>query len=123
VLGAAFKPNTDDTRDSPGLTIAAALSKQGSTVFIHDPVVDSLPQTADFHELHLTKDLDVAVSEADLVIVVTDWPEYRDLDPAHLAGKVNTQNLIDSRSILQSSKWAKDGWNIMTLGEGNLKVA
>jgi UDPglucose 6-dehydrogenase len=123
VLGAAFKPNTDDTRDSPGLTIAAALSKQGSTVLIHDPVVDYLPQTADFKELHLTKDLDVAVSEADLVIVATDWPEYKDLNPAHLAGKVNTQNLIDGRSILQSSKWAKDGWNIVTLGEGNLTVA
>jgi UDPglucose 6-dehydrogenase len=64
----------------------------------------------------------VAVS-LDLVIVATDWPEYKDLDPAHLASKVNTQNLIDGRSILQSSKWAKDGWNIVTLGEGNLPVA
>ena len=123
VLGAAFKPNTDDTRDSPGLTIAAALSKQGSTVLIHDPVVEYLPQSGDCKELHLTKDLDVAFSGADLVIVATDWPEYKDLDPAHLAGKVNTQNLIDGRSILQSSKWAKDGWNIVTLGEGNFPVA
>lgn len=123
VLGAAFKPNTDDTRDSPGLTIAAALSKQSSTVLIHDPVVGYLPQIADFKELHLTKDLDVAVSEADLVIVATDWPEYKDLDPAHLAGKVSTKNLIDGRSILQSSKWAKAGWHVVTLGEGNLPVA
>ena len=123
VLGAAFKPNTDDTRDSPGLAIAAALSKQGSTVLIHDPVVDSLPQTVDFKELHVINDVTVAVSEADLVIVATDWPEYKNLNPSHLAGKVNSQNLIDGRSILQPSKWAEAGWNLVTLGEGNLPVA
>jgi UDPglucose 6-dehydrogenase len=122
VLGAAFKPNTDDTRDSPGLTIAAALSEQGSTVLVHDPVVESLPQIDDYKLLHLTKEVDVAVSGSDLVIVATDWPEYKELDPKHFADKVTKKNLIDGRSILQPSLWTKAGWNVFTLGEGNLPV-
>jgi UDPglucose 6-dehydrogenase len=122
VLGAAFKPNTDDTRDSPGLTIAAALSEQGSTVLVHDPVVESLPQIDDYKLLHLTKEVDVAVSGSDLVIVATDWSEYKELDPKHFADKVTKKNLIDGRSILQPSLWTKAGWNVFTLGEGNLPV-
>jgi UDPglucose 6-dehydrogenase len=72
--------------------------------------------------LHLTKEVDVAVSGSDLVIVATDWPEYKELDPKHLADKVTTRNLIDGRSILQPSLWTKAGWNVFTLGEGNLPV-
>jgi UDPglucose 6-dehydrogenase len=123
VLGAAFKPNTDDTRDSPGLTIAEALSAQGASVVIHDPVVRSLPPTADSEELKLTHEVKEAISEVDLMIVATDWPEYRDLDPEFIGGKVKAQNLIDGRSILQPDKWREAGWRVVTLGEGNFPVA
>ncbi len=123
VLGAAFKPNTDDTRDSPGLTIAAALSKLGSTVFVHDPVVDPITHANEHKEFKLTKDVQEAIYDADLVIVATDWPEYKDLDPAVIGGKVNAQNLLDGRSILQRDKWRVAGWRVVTLGEGNFPVA
>jgi UDPglucose 6-dehydrogenase len=123
VLGAAFKPNTDDTRDSPGLTIAEALSAQGASVVVHDPVVRSLPPTADSEELKLTQEVKEAISEVDLMIVATDWPEYRDLDPEFIGGKVKAQNLIDGRSILQPDKWREAGWRVVTLGEGNFPVA
>ena len=123
VLGAAFKPNTDDTRDSPGLTIAEALSEQGAIVVVHDPVVHSLPQTSDAEKLTLKKDVYEAISEVDLVIVATDWPEYKELDPAFIGGKVNGQNVIDGRSILQPDKWRDAGWRVVTLGEGISPVA
>ena len=123
VLGAAFKPNTDDTRDSPGLTIAEALSAQGASVVVHDPVVRSLPPTADSEELKLTQEVKEAISEVDLMIVATDWPEYSDLDPEFIGGKVKAQNIIDGRSILQPDKWREAGWRVVTLGEGNFPVA
>ena len=123
VLGAAFKPNTDDTRDSPGLTIAEALSEQGAIVVVHDPVVHSLPQTSDAEKLTLKKDVYEAISEVDLVIVATDWPEYKELDPAFIGGKGNGQNVIDGRSILQPDKWRDAGWRVVTLGEGISPVA
>jgi UDPglucose 6-dehydrogenase len=123
VLGAAFKPNTDDTRDSPGLTIGEALSGQGATVVVHDPVVHSLPPTSDSRKLNLTREVNEAISEVDLIIVATDWPEYKDLDPEFIGGKVKAQNLIDGRSILQPDKWREAGWRVVTLGEGNFPVA
>jgi UDPglucose 6-dehydrogenase len=123
ILGAAFKPNTDDTRDSPGLTIAVELSRQGSKVVIHDPVVDKLPEKAEFHPLELTKDLIVAMSGADLVIIATDWPEYKGLDPASLSGFVKARNLIDGRSVIQQKKWQEAEWNVVILGEGTRSVA
>ena len=123
VLGAAFKPNTDDTRDSPGLTIGEALSGQGATVVVHDPVVHSLPPTSDSRKLNLTREVNEAISEVDLIIVATDWPEYKDLDPEFIGGKVKARNLIDGRSILQPDKWREAGWRVVTLGEGNFPVA
>jgi UDPglucose 6-dehydrogenase len=123
VLGAAFKPNTDDTRDSPGLTIAEALSKLGATVSVHDPVVHSLPQTSDSEKLTLTKEVDEAISGVDLMIIATDWPEYKELDPAFIGGKISAQNVIDGRSILQPDKWREAGWRGVTLGEGSFPVA
>jgi UDPglucose 6-dehydrogenase len=123
VLGAAFKPNTDDTRDSPGLTIAEALSRHGAIVVVHDPVVHSLPPTSDSEKLNLTKEVNEAISEVDLMIVATDWPEYKDLDPEFIGGKVKARNLIDGRSILQPDKWREAGWLVVTLGEGNFPVA
>ena len=123
VLGAAFKPNTDDTRDSPGLTIAEALSKLGATVSVHDPVVHSLPRTSDSEKLILNKEVDGAISGVDLMIIATDWPEYEELEPASLRGKVNAQNVIDGRSVLKPEKWREAGWRVVTLGEGNFPVA
>ena len=123
VLGAAFKPNTDDTRDSPGLTIAEALSKLGATVSVHDPVVHSLPRTSDSEKLTLNKEVDEAISGVDLMIIATDWPEYGELEPESIRGKVNAQNVIDGRSVLKPDKWREAGWRVVTLGEGNSPVA
>ena len=123
VLGAAFKPNTDDTRNSPGLTIAAALSELGATVSVHDPVVHSLPRTSDSEKLTLNKEVNEVISGVDLIVIATDWPEYKELDPAFIGGRVNAQNLIDGRSILQPDKWREAGWRVVTLGEGRFPVA
>ncbi len=84
---------------------------------------DPLGHITEHKQFNLTKDIDQAFSDADLVIVATDWPEYKDLDPAVIGGKVNAQNLVDGRSILQRDKWRYAGWRVVTLGEGNFPVA
>jgi UDPglucose 6-dehydrogenase len=70
----------------------------------------------------LTKDVNEAFSEVDLVIVATDWPEYKNLDPALIGGRVKARNVIDGRSIIQPSKWKEAGWRVLILGEGSTPV-
>jgi UDPglucose 6-dehydrogenase len=84
--------------------------------------VSSLPQTSEFEKLILTANVNEAFSEVDLVIVATDWPEYKNLDPGLIGGMVNARNVIDGRSIIQPDKWREAGWRVLTLGEGNSPV-
>lgn len=115
VLGAAFKPESDDVRDSPALSIAAQLQLQGSVVTVTDP--KALGNAARrFPELHYQKEADKAVQKADALLLLTEWQEYRDLDPYSLARLVASPSILDGRNVLDAAKWRAAGWTYRGLG-------
>jgi UDPglucose 6-dehydrogenase len=115
VLGAAFKPESDDVRDSPALSIAAQLQLQGAVVTVTDP--KALTNAARrFPELHYQKNTDSAVQKADALLLLTEWQEYRDLDPYALARFVASPSILDGRNVLDAAKWRAAGWTYRGLG-------
>jgi len=104
ILGIAFKPGTSDTRDSPGLDVAAQLGRAGAVVICHDPEA----VTQDVMQFEKAGD---AIREADLVIVCTDWPEYRGINP----GDFSPGRIIDARYFLDRKKWEDAGWEFRVL--------
>lgn len=115
VLGAAFKPDSDDVRDSPALSIAAQLQLQGAVVSVSDP--KSLANAARrFPELHYEPDTEKAVRNADAVLLLTEWQEYRDLDPFALFDIVAHPRILDGRNVLNAAKWRDAGWTYRGLG-------
>lgn len=115
VLGAAFKPESDDVRDSPALSIAAQLQLQGAVVTVTDP--EALVNAARrFPELHYEKSTEAALHRADALLLLTEWQEYRDLDPFETAALVAIPRILDGRNILDSTKWRVAGWTYRGLG-------
>lgn len=115
VLGAAFKPESDDVRDSPALSIAAQLQLQGAVVTVTDP--EALANAARrFPELHYEEDTEVALQRADALLLLTEWREYRDLDPYDAAALVATPSILDGRNVLDPTKWRSAGWTYRGLG-------
>lgn len=115
VLGAAFKPESDDVRDSPALSIAAQLQLQGAVVTVSDP--KALANAAKrFPELHYEPETDDAVRGADALLLLTEWKEYRDLDPYDLSSRVASARILDGRNVLDAAKWRAAGWNYRGLG-------
>jgi UDPglucose 6-dehydrogenase len=116
ILGAAFKPDSDDIRDSPALDIALALADGGATVQLHDPV--ALPQVR-ARNLPVTAidDVSEAFAGADLVLHLTEWQNYRELNPEQLGQTVKTKRIIDGRNVLDRNLWSKAGWQITYLGK------
>lgn len=115
VLGAAFKPDSDDVRDSPALSIAAQLQLQGAVVTVTDP--KALANAARrFPELQYEPDHEKAVLKADALLLLTEWQEYRDLDPYELSGAVASPRILDGRNVLDPSKWRAAGWIYRGLG-------
>ena len=116
VLGVAFKPNSDDVRDSPGLDVCQRLAQAGAVVCVHDPA--AMPNAARLcPELHYRSSVRAAAEAADLVLHVTEWPEYRALDPSALAAVVARPNLIDARCVLDAELWRAAGWSVRVLGQ------
>lgn len=115
VLGAAFKPESDDVRDSPALSIAAQLQLQGAVVTVTDP--KALENAAKrFPELSYEEDLDTALGRADAVLLLTEWREYRDLDPHNAAALTGSRRILDGRNVLDATKWRAAGWTYRGLG-------
>ena len=116
ILGAAFKPDSDDIRDSPALDIALALAKGGAKVQLHDPV--ALPQVRSRNmPVTAIDDVAEAFANADLVLHLTEWKNYRDLNPTKLGATVNTKRIIDGRNVLDRELWSNAGWQISYLGK------
>ena len=115
VLGASFKPDSDDVRDSPSLDVAVAISNAGAKVVVHDP--KGLVNAERVYP-HMTyqADLDSALSGAELLVLGTEWREYRELDPVATGAKVATRSVIDARNALDSVAWKAAGWNYRALG-------
>ncbi|MGQ0573531.1 MAG: UDP-glucose dehydrogenase family protein [Pseudonocardia sp.] len=119
VLGAAFKPGSDDVRDSPALDVAAALWSGGAQVRVHDP--KALAAAARVRpELTYATSVAAACVDADLVVLATEWDQYRALDPAALRRHVRTARVLDARNALDGEDWRAAGWTYLALGRGGL---
>lgn len=115
MLGAAFKPDSDDLRDSPALAVASMLSELGAEVVIHDPMALAGVTGAE-PKLIPMEDLMEAAKAAELVILGTEWKLYRELDPAKLATLVANKTVIDGRNALPYHLWQAAGWRVIALG-------
>ena len=115
VLGIAFKPNSDDIRDSPSLDICQRLAAEGAIVSVHNPV--AMPNAARKHPgLRYPASVSEAAQDADLVLHLTDWPDYQAIDPAALAEVVAGKVIIDARCSLDADLWRRTGWSVKILG-------
>ena len=115
VWGAAFKPDSDDVRDSPALHVATALREAGATVTVHDPrAVDNARRM--FPDLDYADSAIDAARDADVVLLLTEWSDYRDLDPAAVTPVVRQRHLIDARNALDVERWRAAGWTYRALG-------
>ena len=115
VLGATFKPDSDDVRDSPALDIAAQLHAAGAEIVIHDPQGIE-PARKRFPTLKYAEDVNDAVKNADLILHLTEWKEYRQIDPAALGSLVKSKIVIDGRNMLDRTLWRNAGWKFHALG-------
>ena len=116
VLGAAFKPFSDDIRDSPALEVAVRLRGLGADVVVTDPA--ALANAAAAHpQLVYENECDDALRDADAVIIVTEWNEYRrELDPLHAGSLVARRIIIDGRNCLDAATWRSAGWSYHGMG-------
>jgi UDPglucose 6-dehydrogenase len=115
VLGAAFKPDSDDVRDSPALDIAAQIHAAGAQVIVHDPKAIE-PARKRFPALNYAGTIEECVKDADLILHLTEWKVYRELDPAKLKTLVKSPRIIDGRNMLDREKWRAAGWQFHALG-------
>jgi UDPglucose 6-dehydrogenase len=115
VLGAAFKPDSDDVRDSPALDIAAQLQAAGATVVVHDPKAIENARKR-FPKLGFAAQVEECVKDSDLILHLTEWREYRELDPKALSLLVKKKIVIDGRNALDRDKWRAAGWQFHALG-------
>jgi UDPglucose 6-dehydrogenase len=118
VLGATFKPDSDDVRDSPALDIAAQLQAAGAAVVVHDPKGIE-PARKRFPHLDYAERVVDAVKDADAILHLTEWKEYRELDPSVIGQLVKSKFLIDGRNALDRDKWRKAGWRVHALGRSD----
>jgi UDPglucose 6-dehydrogenase len=121
VLGLAFKPGSDDVRDSPSLYVCDMLRREGALIIGHDPVAMQncarvLP------DIEYADSVSVAVANADVVLHLTEWPDYRNIDPILLGGLVARRNIIDARCALDRELWRSAGWSFHTLGRPSPKL-
>jgi UDPglucose 6-dehydrogenase len=115
VLGATFKPDSDDVRDSPALDIAVQLHAAGAEVVIHDPQGIE-PARKRFPNLDYAPVINDAIKDADLILHLTEWKEYRQIDPAAISSIVKSKIIIDGRNMLDRTLWRNAGWNFHALG-------
>jgi UDPglucose 6-dehydrogenase len=115
VLGVAFKPNSDDVRDSASLAVCGRLRTEGAIVSVHDPV--AMPNAAKRQpDLVYAGSVSAAAERADLVLHLTEWADYRAIDPAALARAVARRVIIDARCGLDAGLWHDAGWTVHVLG-------
>lgn len=115
VLGAAFKPESDDVRDSPALNVAGLLQLNGATVNVYDPkAMDNSRRL--FPTLNYSTSAAEACERADAVLVLTEWAEFLEMDPDALAATVRTKVVVDGRNCLDVERWQQAGWRVYALG-------
>jgi len=115
VLGAAFKPDSDDIRDSPALNVAARLRLDGADVTVYDPEALDNARKA-FPLLGYAMSAEEALRGAGLVLHLTEWPQFREIDPERAARLVSRPYLVDGRGVLDADRWTAAGWHFRALG-------
>ena len=114
VLGLAFKPDSDDVRDSPALDVAVQLNGLGANVVATDP--EAIANSRRLHPQLTFGTLDEALEGADAVVLLTEWKQYRSLDPAEVAAQVASPLIVDGRNALDAEAWRAAGWTYRGLG-------
>lgn len=115
VLGAAFKPESDDVRDSPALNVAGLLQLHGATVNVYDPKATENSRRL-FPTLNYSTTASEACERADAVLVLTEWSEFVGMDPGELAATVRAKVIVDGRNCLDIDRWRDAGWQVHALG-------
>ena len=115
VLGAAFKPDSDDVRDSPALDISAQIQAAGANVTVHDPKAISNAQKR-FPGLTFAEDINSTLKDAEIVLHLTEWKIYREIDPTQIKKLVKSAIMIDGRNALDRDLWRAAGWKFRALG-------
>lgn len=118
ILGAAFKPDSDDVRDSPALHVASELHNLGAIITIHDPVANSNAAKA-FPHLSFSDTIDGALAGSRAVLHLTEWNQFRAIDPVQAGTLVTERHLIDGRNALDPELWRQAGWTYRALGRPN----
>lgn len=116
LLGLAFKPQTDDLRDAPALEIATSLLEKGCRVVAHDPVaMDRFQREFSGSGVKLVDRAELVAEDADAVVLVTDWSEYRDLDWAAMARTMRAPLVLDGRNLLDAQRLAAAGLKVLRI--------
>ena len=118
ILGAAFKPDSDDVRDSPALDIAVQIQAAGATVTVHDPKAIANAQKR-FPVLNFSTEINDTLKDAEIVLHLTEWKIYRDIDPVKVKSLVKNAIMIDGRNALDRQLWRSAGWKFRALGRSN----
>ena len=115
VLGLSFKPHSDDVRDSPALDVAVQLRGLGADVVATDP--QGIENSRARHpQLNYSSSIEETLRDADAVVLVTEWPEFRQIDPVWAATLVRTPIIIDGRNTLDAAAWRAAGWTYQGIG-------
>lgn len=122
VLGLAFKPGSDDIRDSPSLDVCARLAEAGAQVTAHDPVAISNARRV-YPELRYAASVSEAATDAEVILHLTEWPDYQAIDPAALRSVVSAPVLVDARCTLDAVLWTGAGWAVHAPGRPSLTGA
>jgi UDPglucose 6-dehydrogenase len=115
VLGAAFKPDTDDIRDSPALDVAQQLADAGAHVTVTDPAAINNAWLR-YPQLRFEASTEQALDDAELVLLLTEWDAYRSLSPAAAGELVRRRTVLDARNALDAAAWTAAGWTVRGLG-------
>ena len=118
ILGAAFKPDSDDVRDSPALDIAAQIQAAGAVVTVHDPKAIANAQKR-FPALNFADDVNATLKDSEIVLHLTEWKIYREIDPVKVKSVVKNPIIIDGRNALDRDLWQSAGWKFRALGRIN----
>jgi len=118
ILGAAFKPDSDDVRDSPALDIAVQIQAAGAIVTVHDPKAIANAQKR-FPVLNFSIEINDTLKDAEIVLHLTEWKIYREIDPVKVKSLVKNATMIDGRNALDRQLWRNAGWKFRALGRSN----
>ena len=116
VLGASFKADSDDVRDSPALWVATSLAALGARVRVYDP--QALGHLTDRPDLEACRDIESACDAAELTLVLTEWSQFATLDPVALGDTVSRRIVLDGRLVLDPDPWQRAGWSFHGIGRG-----